>query len=129
MRQNLSQVLDVIIDQMRLVQRLASCFRNDHPGIGDQRLDASLKGGVQLLAASGEDLDAVIFEGIVRRGDDDAGVERIGSCQICHPGVGSDARADDHWRPRRRSRRVSSRSIHSPDSRVSRPSSTRTARP
>ena len=93
--------------------------------VGDDGLDPALDALAELLAARREHLDAVVLERVVRRGDDDAGVEAV-RCASDRPRRASAPRR--RWStsaPSPHSPRASSRSIHSPDSRVSRPTSTR----
>ena len=93
--------------------------------IGNQRLDRRLELLGQLLAGAAEHLDAVVFVGIVRRGDHDAGIEALGARQIRDAGVGTTpalttvAPSDSSSRAPARPRSTL------PDSRVSRPITTR----
>ena len=79
---------------------------------------------VNFSPRAGEHLDAVVFERIVRRGDHDAGVVIGTARQVGHAGVGTTpALVTSAPLAARRARARAS--IQSPDSRVSRPTSTR----
>ncbi len=51
--------------------------------VRDDRFDLALDPLREFFALTGKDLDAVVFEGIVRRGDHHACVERAGARQVC----------------------------------------------
>ena len=82
--------------------------------------DGALVGLAEFLAVARKHLDAVVAVRVVRRRQHDAEIEVARAGQIRDAGVGSDA-ATVTVAPADAAPRASSRSIHSPDSRVSRP--------
>ena len=63
--------------------------------VGDDLFDPALDGLRELFTASREHLDAVVFERIVRRRDDDTGVVSGFASQVGHRRRGHDANAGD----------------------------------
>ena len=62
---------------------------------GQGRLDLVLDGVLQLVAAPGEELDAVVGEGVVGGGDDHAQVHVLAGGEVGDGGGGQDAHAGD----------------------------------
>ena len=97
---DLEQMLDVVLppDAPARSSPVAAIpsgvARNSPRRIRHQRLDRRLELLGQLRAGAAEHLDAVVFVGIVRRGDHDAGVKTLGARQIRNRGRRHDAGAD-----------------------------------
>ena len=91
------EVVDVVLVGDRLALDDAAHAR---PGrqvldLAQQGLDLVLDGVLELVAAAGEELDAVVLEGVVRGGDHDAQVDVLSGGQVGDGRGGKDADTGD----------------------------------
>ena len=88
-------MIEIRLDALRGRKRTRIAVSRAPAGVSNDRLDMPLDVFGELLPSSGEDLDAVVFEWVVRRGDDDAEVVAGCARQIRDSRSRHDTSADD----------------------------------
>src|SRR5918993_113100 len=95
-RQGKEGVLDVRLDNVGAGRRRRGRAIDAPTLVGNDRLDFAFERLGELLAPPGKDLDAVVFERIVRRRYDNPGIEVHLTGHVGHRRCGDDAAARQH---------------------------------